>query len=82
MAWRHWQVAWSHSGLWALRNIPWLDAGRVDAAVQRFAETGEGSLERLKNDPVGAVLQAPPYLVRLTLDFTEHVCTVWWIYLR
>lgn len=80
MAGRRWEVGWSRSGLWALERIPWRDACRVDAAVQRFGSSGEGTFERLKGDPVGGVLVVPPYLVRVTLDRTAMTLTVWWIY--
>lgn len=82
MAGRRWEIVWSHAGLWALRRIPWRDACDVDAAVLRFAATGEGALERISDDPVGAVLAAPPYSIRLTLDPIDQLCTVWRIYRR
>jgi hypothetical protein len=80
MAGRRWQVIWSRSGVWALQQIPWRAACHVDATVQRFASTGEGKLERLKGDPIGAILEAMPYLVRVTLNRSEQTCTIWWIY--
>ena len=80
MAWRRWQISWSRSGVWAIERVPWREACRIDAAVQRFATTGEGQLERLKSDPVGAVLVVHPYLVRLTLDREGKTLTVWWVY--
>lgn len=41
-----WRVEWSYPALAALRAIPWRQAARVDAAVQRLAEHNEGELCR------------------------------------
>lgn len=33
-----WRIVWSHAGLTSLQAIPWRQAERVDAAVQRLAD--------------------------------------------
>ncbi len=54
---------------------------RVDAAVQRFAETGEGRVLRLRtDDAVTLRLHVPPYGVRFTLDPYDGWLTVWSVY--
>jgi hypothetical protein len=74
-----WEIAWSHPGLWALRQLHWEDAADIDAAVQRFAETGEGHVERVRGAPTGVWLNVPPYVVRLSLDAPSRTIVVWWI---
>jgi len=74
-----WEVVWSHAGLWALRELPWRDAARVDAAVTRFAAYGEGSVAPVRGDPTEIRLKVPPYGVRLGVNPFERVLTVWWI---
>ena len=75
-----WEIGWSHSGLRSLHQLPWREAARVDAAVLRFAATGEGTVSAVRDDPVGARLHVPPYVVRLTLDPQDRKMTVWWIF--
>ena len=77
-----WEVAWSHAGLWALRELPWRDAALVDAAVMRFAATGEGVVAPIYGDPTDIRLTVPPYGVRLGVDPFERVLTVWWMVRR
>jgi hypothetical protein len=77
-----WEVGWSHSGLWSLRQLPWRDAARVDEALLRFAATGEGRIAAVADDPTGARLLVPPFVVRLTLDPLSRRMTVWWIFRR
>lgn len=74
-----WEVVWSHAGLWALRELPWRDAARVDAAVMRFAATGEGVVATIDGDPAEVRLKVLPYGVRLGVNPFERVLTVWWI---
>lgn len=77
-----WQVGWSHSGLWSLYRLHWRDGARVDAAVLRFAATGEGAAAVTRDDPAGVRLHVPPFIVRLTLDREARTMTVWWIFRR
>ncbi len=70
-----------HAALWALRAMPWRDAARLDAAVQRFAVTGEGALTGVyAGDPRALRLRVHPYAIRLFLDPETGVLTVCWVY--
>jgi hypothetical protein len=76
-----WRVSWSHAGIWSLRQLPWRDAARVDAAVERLANRNEGEIVRLdRDDAVTLRLHVPPYFVRLTLDPIDGVLCVWAVY--
>lgn len=76
-----WYVQWSEPAERTLRQIPWRDAARVDAAVQHFAETGEGEIVRLRtDDAVTLRLRVAPHGVRFTLDRFDGVLTVWSVY--
>ena len=55
-----WEVVWSHAGLWALRELPWRDAARIDAAVMRFEATNEQALQRIQQDFRRALLAVKP----------------------
>jgi hypothetical protein len=75
------RIAWSSPATQALRAIPWRQAERVDAAVLRFAATGEGSRFRYETDaPLSWRLDVPPYVVRLSVDAREPLIRVWYIY--
>lgn len=64
-----WQICWSIPAERMLKQIHWREAMRVAAAVQRFAETGQGNVVRLRiDDAVTLRLRLWPYGVRLTLD--------------
>jgi hypothetical protein len=74
-------IAWSVPALRALRAMPWRDAERVDAAVQRFAATGQGSRFRYETDePLSLRLEVQPYVVRLGVDQRERLIRVWYVY--
>lgn len=75
-----WRIEWSHAAIAALRAIPWRQAARVDAAVQRLATTNEGELMRATNHPNGARLRVSPYVVYLTLERQSGVLCVWYVY--
>lgn len=78
-----WRVEWFDPAIDALFRMPWRDAARVDAAVQRFASTGEGSVVRLSTDNATTLrLRVPPYTARLTLDRAERTIYVWIVYQR
>jgi hypothetical protein len=51
-----------------LREIPWREGARVDAAVLRLAETGAGRIDAVLGDPKGFRLRVPPYVVRFEAD--------------
>jgi hypothetical protein len=76
------ETLWTPAARAALLAMPWRDAARVDAAVQRFARTGEGQLSRVfALDPRALRLRVSPYAVRLLLDPETGVLTVGWIFL-
>jgi hypothetical protein len=76
-----WRWEWSDPAIESLRRIHWLDAGRIDEAVQRLARTGEGELYRLPgDDAVTARMRIGSYGVRLTRDRRERVVRVWYVY--
>ena len=75
-----WRLAWSFAAEVGLRAIPWRDAARIDAAVMRFAATGKGDFERIRNDPTGAWLYVDCYKVRLILDRRDRVISVLYLW--
>lgn len=77
-----WQIEWSPAAIAALRAIPWRQAARVDAAVQRLAATSEGDLVRVTDHPTAARLRLPPYVVYLNLDRQTGILSVWYVYRR
>ena len=80
---RAWRIEWLALAHRALLEIPWRDAARVDAAVQRFASTGEGDVVRLPTDDALTLrLRVPPYTVRMSLDRWQATIHVWVVYRR
>ena len=76
-----WRIEWSPLAEHRLRELPWRDATRVDAAVLQFANTGKGQLVRLPSDaPITLRLCVTPYYVRLTLDPFSGVMHIWTVY--
>jgi predicted metalloprotease len=63
-----WEIDWAFAARAQLLEIPWHDAERVDAAVLRFAERGEGDRRHIRGDPFGLWLRVAGYVVRLELD--------------
>jgi len=45
------RLEWHPVAIHDLREIHWRAGARIDAAVMRFAETGEGTIERSPTDP-------------------------------
>ncbi|MEP7127143.1 MAG: hypothetical protein ABJE95_39785 [Byssovorax sp.] len=75
------ETFWTPAAQGALLAMPWRDAARVDAAVQRFAATGEGQLSRVfANDPRALRLRVAPYAVRLLLEPETGSLIVGWIF--
>jgi hypothetical protein len=60
-----------------LRHIPWPEAARVDAAVQRFAARGEGELEWVQGSRADYRLLIPGYGILIELHADEHIIEVW-----
>lgn len=63
-----WDLKWEQGAVTMLCELPWREAARVDAAVIRLAETGEGRLEAVTGDPKGFRLRVAPYIVRFDAD--------------
>ena len=72
-----WAIRWRHAAALKLRYIPWREAARVDAAVQRFAETGDGDLEWVKGSRADYRLLISVYSVLLELDTESRTIDVW-----
>lgn len=64
-----WRIEWMPTGIVSLQRIPWRDGERIDAAVQRFAATGEGNVLRVPADHAGLLrLRVGQYRVLAALD--------------
>ncbi|WP_438010909.1 hypothetical protein WME89_20945 [Sorangium sp. So ce321] len=69
------------SGIVSLQRLHWRDGERIDAAVQRFATTGEGAVHRVPADNAVIVrLRVGRFRVLATLDPWDCVMRVWWVY--
>lgn len=75
-----WRIEWSHAAGAALRAIPWRDAARIDAAVQKLATHQQGEIVRLEDHPTAAKLRVSPYLVYRNFDRFEGTLTIWFVY--
>ena len=60
-----------------LRAIPWRQAERVDAAVQRFARTGDGNIERIGESMRFLRLRVLPFVLHIEVDAEEGILRVW-----
>lgn len=59
---KRWSLAWSLQAEEDLRSIHWDTAARIDAALMRLAETGEGTLRKVVlHDRVWSALLFWPY---------------------
>lgn len=73
-----WHLAWSSQAEADLRNIHWDTAGRLDAALMRLAETGEGTLRKVViHDQVWSALLLWPYAALVTRDKEARTILVW-----
>lgn len=73
-----WSLAWSSQAQEDLRNIHWDTAGRIDAALMRLAETGEGTLRKVVlHDRVWSALLLWPYAASVTRDKAARTILVW-----
>ena len=57
--------------------MSWREAARVDAAVQRFAEAGDGDLEWVEGSRADYRLFVPGYGILIELDAEAHRLDVW-----
>ncbi len=75
---KDWALAWTNIAREDLLRVHWETAGRIDAAMQRFAATGEGPLRRVMiGGSVERRLLIPPYAAVVTLDRGARIVTVW-----
>ena len=73
-----WNLAWSSQAEADLRTIHWDTAGRIDAALMRLAETGEGTLRKFViHDRVWSALMLWPYAALVTRDKEARTILVW-----
>ena len=73
-----WNLAWSSQAEADLRTIHWDTAGRIDAALMRLAETGEGTLRKVVlHDRVWSALLLWPYAALVTRDKAARTIFVW-----
>ena len=73
-----WNLAWSSQAEADLQNIHWDTAGRIDAALMRLAETGEGTLRKVVlHDQVWSALLLWPYAALVTRDKAVRTILVW-----
>ena len=64
-----WRVRWSKSAETFWRNVPIKDAESAASAAIRFAETGEGDLRTLPDDPAGHLrLYVGDYVLFISVD--------------
>jgi hypothetical protein len=74
------EILWTPAAIWALRSFHWREGELLDAAVQKFARTGEGRVARVEGSSLRMRLYAPPYVVRFNLDQDTGVLVVVWIW--
>jgi len=72
-----WEIRWRHAAFAMLRHADWHEAARVDAAVIRFANTGEGDLEWVQGSRADYRLLVPGYAIQIELHAEEQVIEVW-----
>jgi hypothetical protein len=72
-------LKWTPGAIACFRAYPWpnwREAARIDAAILRFAEQGEGDVEQVAGDPRGFRLRVPPYAVRFEVDPEGTLITI------
>lgn len=73
-----WNLTWSSQAEADLRNLHWETAGKLDAALIRFAEAGEGTLRKfVVGDRVWSALLLWPYAALVTRDKETRTILVW-----
>jgi mRNA-degrading endonuclease RelE of RelBE toxin-antitoxin system len=76
-----WRIVWTQPARRALERFHWKDAATIDAAVMRFASTGEGSIHRLAEDDATTIrLRVGDVRVRMSADKREGVLWVAWLH--
>lgn len=72
-----WEVDWGPLANRDVLWIPWRTAARLCAEVVRFAETGQGPVQRVSaHDPARLQLVVPGAIAYLYLDFDAGVVRV------
>ena len=74
------EIEWWFAATAALMAMRWRDAEQVDAAVQRFAATGQGRVTKMKTEPWGLWLWVLGYKVRLRFDPSRRLISVLYIW--
>lgn len=74
------EIIWSYPALYDLRSIHWLHGTDVDAAIMRFAMTGQGNIVKVPDQPSLRVLRVGRYRVLLRADFPAQTLFVVRIY--
>ncbi|MFO0755882.1 MAG: hypothetical protein U0359_05300 [Byssovorax sp.] len=76
-----WQIQWSVPAERTLKALHWRIAARIDAAILRFAESGEGDVFRRAEDTAVTVrLRVETRGVLITHDRATGSLTIWSIY--
>lgn len=71
------RIAWNYPALFIFNDLPMHTAMLVDRAVIRFAETGEGEIERI---PPHYRLRIGAYRVRFAVDHDTGTMNVLYLY--
>ena len=74
------EIAWSYPALYDLRSIHWLHGAEVDAAIMRFATTGQGNVVRVPDQPLLRILRVGRHRALLHADFRARTLFVVRIY--
>lgn len=74
------EILWTPAAIWALRSLHWREGEIIEAAVQKFAQTGEGHVTRIDGSLSRMRLYAPPFIVRFSLDQDKGVLVVAWVW--
>lgn len=74
------EILWTPAAVWALRSFDWREGRIIDAAVQKFARTGEGHVVRIEGSLLQMRLYVKPYVVRFNLDQNVGVLVVAWVW--
>lgn len=74
------EIAWSYPALYDLRSIHWIQGADIDAAIKRFAATGQGNLVQVPDRPSLRILRVGRYRALLRADFQARALFVVRIY--
>lgn len=74
------EIGWSYPALDDLRSLHWLHGADVDAAIMRFAATGQGNIVQVPDRPSLRILRVGRYRALLRADFRARTLFVVRIY--